>query len=61
MSLQMRESASSCPTCGLPTSVFLVTAPDVRCPHCRDAWRASMSNGGMGDTERDLRSIEDLI
>jgi hypothetical protein len=56
------ENTGSCPTCGLPTKVFLLAAPEVRCPHCREAWE-STSSAPEQPRDRPLphRSIEDLI
>jgi endogenous inhibitor of DNA gyrase (YacG/DUF329 family) len=53
----------SCPTCGLPTSVFLLTTQTVRCPECRMAWEATVEprvDRRDGDSP-DHRTIDDLI
>jgi hypothetical protein len=52
----------TCPTCGLPVSVYLLAAPERLCPNCRDAWKAMLAHTRDVDVDPDRRrTIRDLI
>jgi hypothetical protein len=57
------DTTSACPTCGFPIHVFLLAAPEVRCPHCRHAWEEATSDRADPATEMqpERRSIDDLL
>jgi hypothetical protein len=56
------DTTAMCPTCGFPTHVFLLASPEVRCPHCRPAWEAAISERTPpAEAQGDPRSIDDLL